>query len=100
MTNVASSPILFGRPDTMLGICEGIGRDLGFNPNWLRAALGLFLLFQPVLVLSTYAAMGVVVLASRLIFPAPRAIAPGAAAPAATANDDAEADAEEFALAA
>jgi phage shock protein C len=96
----ASTNILFGRNDTMLGICEAVGRDLGFNPNLLRAALGLTLLFQPVLVLSTYAAMGVVVLASRLIFPEPRAAADSIAVDAAAVSADNDAETRELALAA
>ena len=27
---------LFTRNDTLLGICEGIGEDFGFNANYLR----------------------------------------------------------------
>lgn len=59
---------LFTRDDTFFGVCEGLGEDLGFNANWLRALFAAGLLFNPVAVLATYAALGVVVLASRLIF--------------------------------
>lgn len=60
---------LFAREDTMLGICQGVGEDLGFNPNWLRAALALGLFVSATGTIAAYAALGVVVLASRLIWP-------------------------------
>ncbi len=74
---------LFTRDDTMLGICEGLGEDLGFNPNWLRAALGVGLIWNPFAIVGIYLAMGVVVLATRLVMPNPRrkAAAPSSAPP-------------------
>ena len=60
---------LFLRNDTILGVCEAIGEDLGFNPNYLRVALCAGLFFSPYVVLGTYFGLGVLVLASRLIFP-------------------------------
>ncbi len=63
---------LFARNDTMFGICEAIGEDFGFNPNWLRIALGVMLLWNPVLVVGGYALAGVAVMASRWMFPKAR----------------------------
>lgn len=80
---------LFAREDTMLGVCQGVGEDLGFNPNWLRAALALGLFVSATGTIAAYAALGVVVLASRLIWPDRRSKAVVAKAfvePAAT-ND-------------
>ncbi|MBY9061408.1 PspC domain-containing protein [Sphingomonas yunnanensis] len=55
--------------DNLLGVCAAVGEDLGFNPLWLRAAFAGALLFSLEAVLATYAALGVIVLASRLLFP-------------------------------
>lgn len=64
---------LLGRNDTLLGVCAGIGEDFGFNPDYLRVALAVMLLWSPVGVFAAYAALGVLVLLSRVIFPRPRA---------------------------
>jgi phage shock protein C len=63
---------LFTRDDTFFGVCEALGEDLRFNANWLRAALGVLLLWNPAAVLGTYAALGAVVLVTRLVAPNPR----------------------------
>ncbi|MGK6323442.1 PspC domain-containing protein [Sphingomonas sp. DT-51] len=55
--------------DNLCGVCAAVGEDLGFNPLWLRAAFAGALLFSLEAVLATYAALGMVVLASRLLFP-------------------------------
>ena len=55
--------------DNLFGVCAAVGADLGFNPLWLRAAFAGALLFSLEAVLATYAALGVIVLASRLLFP-------------------------------
>ena len=61
---------LIARDDTLLGVCQAIGDDLGFNPLWLRMALATGLLWNPTVMVAIYAGLGVVVLASRLMFPA------------------------------
>jgi phage shock protein PspC (stress-responsive transcriptional regulator) len=63
---------LLDRSDTFLGVCEGIGQDFGFNANWLRIALGVGLLWNPMAMVGIYAALGIAVLASRLLFPSPK----------------------------
>lgn len=63
-------PSLIARDDTLLGVCEALGQDLGFNPLYLRAVFAALLLWNPVVVLGTYAALGAIVLGSRLLFPA------------------------------
>ncbi|KTE07088.1 PspC domain-containing protein [Sphingopyxis sp. H115] len=91
---------LFRRRDTFFGICEAVGQDFGFNPLWLRLAFIAPLFFFPVQTFMAYFALGLVVLASRLIFPAK------SAAPAQPALNAVEAEApkaekaEELALAA
>ena len=67
MSNKATT--VFNRHDTFLGVCEAIGQDFGFNPNWLRAALSLVLLFAPVVILSLYLGLGLVVAVSRWLYP-------------------------------
>lgn len=57
------------RNDTLLGVCEAIGRDFGFHPNILRIALSLGLFVSPVGMVATYLGLGVAVLASRLLYP-------------------------------
>ena len=71
MQNV--QPSLFARDHTFFGVCEGLGEDFGFNPLYLRAALPVPLFLFPAETLVAYAAAGVVVLLSRLLFPNPRA---------------------------
>ncbi|WP_205478506.1 PspC domain-containing protein [Sphingomonas arenae] len=84
---------LFLRNDTIFGVCEGLGEDLGFNPNFLRVPLGTMIIFAPVWAVGIYAALGLVVLASRLLFPDRRiasaaAQTTSAAGPVAIANAD------------
>ena len=57
------------RSHTILGVCEGIGEDFGFNPLWLRVPLAACVIWSPMIAFSTYFALGAVVLASRLFFP-------------------------------
>jgi phage shock protein C len=64
---------LFTRDDTFFGVCEALGHDLGFNANLLRVTLGIAVLWNPVLVLSVYTALGVLVVVSRFAFPDCRA---------------------------
>jgi phage shock protein PspC (stress-responsive transcriptional regulator) len=66
---------LIARDDTMLGICQGIAEDFGFDPVWLRVALSVSLFWSPALAFAAYGALGGVVLLSRLLFPNPRTAA-------------------------
>lgn len=51
---------------SLLGICQAIGDDFGFNPDFLRVALAFLLLADPKITVIGYALAGVVVLTSRL----------------------------------
>jgi len=62
-------PALPLRSHTILGVCEGIGEDFGFNPTFLRVPLAAGVLFSPMMAIGAYLALGLVVLASRLLFP-------------------------------
>ena len=69
------------RNDTILGVCEAIGQDFGFNPNFLRIPLAGGVLISPLASFGIYFALGLAVLASRLLFPAPRQLAAAAPQP-------------------
>jgi phage shock protein C len=73
------------RSHTILGVCEAIGEDFSFNPTFLRIPLAASVLYSPLYAAAAYLALGVVVLASRLIFPKPKAEI--AQETAATADD-------------
>lgn len=57
------------RAHTLLGVCEAIGEDFGFNANYIRVPLGAIVVFNIWAAVGAYLALGVVVLASRLLFP-------------------------------
>ena len=57
------------RNDTFLGVCEAIGGDLGFNPNWLRVAFGFLILFDPMVAVAAYLALGIFVALAHWLFP-------------------------------
>lgn len=78
------------RDHTILGACEAIGEDFGFNPVWLRVPLSAMVLWSPVIAIGTYFALAAVVLLSRLLFPVPKldAIAQHSVAAHVAANSD------------
>ena len=57
------------RAHTILGVCEAIGEDFGFNPVFLRVPFAAAVLWSPTMTLAIYFALGAVVLASRLLAP-------------------------------
>jgi phage shock protein PspC (stress-responsive transcriptional regulator) len=88
------------RDDTFLGICAGLGEDLGFDPNWLRVPLAVSLLWNPTAVVAIYLSAGVLVLLSRLIAPNPRPAAQPAAETPAIVQAEAELEPEPLSIAA
>ncbi|HXC75192.1 MAG TPA: PspC domain-containing protein [Sphingomicrobium sp.] len=72
------------RSHTILGVCEGLAEDFGFNPIFLRVPLAALVLWSPLMAVGIYFGLGAIVLASRLIFPRPKA----AGAPVAAAQSD------------
>ena len=64
-----TEPALPFRGDTMLGACEAIGQDFGFNPNWLRIVLGSLVLWNPWGAFAIYLGLAFVVGLSRLVAP-------------------------------
>jgi phage shock protein PspC (stress-responsive transcriptional regulator) len=93
-------PNLFTRPDTFFGVCEGLGEDLGFHPNILRIALAGLLFWSPALALGVYAALAVLVGATRWLVPNPRVAAEPVAAETASAEAEETAEVEPMPLAA
>jgi phage shock protein PspC (stress-responsive transcriptional regulator) len=69
------------RPHTILGVCEGLGEDFGFNPIFLRIPLAASVIWNPLIAIGTYFALGLVVLVSRLVFPKAKASTAADAAP-------------------
>lgn len=55
------------RTDRLIGVCRAIGDDFGFNPDFLRIAFAVALIFDPKLTLITYAALGGAVLLSKAL---------------------------------
>src|SRR3954452_6468466 len=62
----------FARNDTLLGVCQSLGDDLGFNPIFLRVLFGASLIWNPLAVIGVYLALAVVIAASNWMFPNPR----------------------------
>ena len=68
----ATTESLIRRDDTFLGVCQALGEDFGFNPIFLRIAFALPVIYAPLLTIEVYLALGVIVLASRLLAPRPK----------------------------
>src|SRR5437762_12935258 len=60
------------RNHNILGVCEAIGEDFGFNPAFLRIPLATSVIWNPAVAFGTYFALGAIVLLSRLLFPYPK----------------------------
>jgi phage shock protein PspC (stress-responsive transcriptional regulator) len=79
------------RAHTILGVCEAIGEDFGFNPVLLRVPFAAAVLWSPTMTLAIYFALGAVVLASRLLFPRAKSASAQSEAPVLSpANEQAE----------
>jgi phage shock protein C len=76
------------RAHTILGVCEAMGEDFGFNPVLLRIPFAAGVLWSPWLTLAAYFALGAVVLASRLLFPRTSAAKVNSAAPTLNAANE------------
>jgi len=66
MTNQTPLPL---RHDNILGVCEAIGQDFGFNPLYLRLAFIAPIFFAPMASIAAYFGLGVVVAATRWFAP-------------------------------
>jgi len=65
----SNQPPLPLRADTILGVCEAIGQDLGFHPNFLRIPFAALILWNPPVIIGSYLGLGAVVALSRWLFP-------------------------------
>ena len=93
----ANNNLLF-RNDTVLGVCEAIGQDFGFHPNWLRITLASLFYFFPAAVIGSYVGLGIVVAFTRYI--APDKVEADAPRLAAVAGSNIQDEAPQTALAA
>jgi phage shock protein C len=75
------------RQHTIFGVCEAIGEDFGFNPIFLRVPLAAMVLWSPLIAIGAYFSLGALVLASRTLFPRPKAVAAQSAAAIESDND-------------
>ena len=75
------------RNDTMLGVCTGIGEEFGFNPTYLRVAIASLFLVSFKIAIGIYLALGLALVAGRLLFPARRAASQEVPAAQIEAND-------------
>jgi phage shock protein PspC (stress-responsive transcriptional regulator) len=75
------------RSHTILGVCEAIGEDFGFNPVFLRIPFAASVIYSPLLSIGLYFALGAVVMASRLLFPQKTASSATIAQEPAAANE-------------
>ena len=57
------------RNDTILGVCEAIGQDFGFNPLWLRLAFIVPVFLAPMAAIAGYLALGAIIAATRYFAP-------------------------------
>jgi phage shock protein PspC (stress-responsive transcriptional regulator) len=57
------------RSHTILGVCEALGEDFGFNPVLLRIPFAASVVYSPLLAIGAYFGLGALVLASRMLFP-------------------------------
>ncbi len=79
----------FNRPDTMLGVCQAIGDDMGINPNWIRVAFAVAFFFYPWQAALAYVGLGALAALLRKVWPDEVAStdAEGRHAPAAENHD-------------
>lgn len=82
---------LFLRHDTILGVCQGLGEEFGFNPIYLRLAFAGLFYFNPLWVVGTYLALGLALALARWLAPVQKA----SAAPRLVAQSDASHSANE-----
>lgn len=68
------------RHDTLLGVCETLGRDFRINPNIVRILFALALLWDPIVVMAAYVGVGVVLGLIHWLVPDVRVDSPASAA--------------------
>ena len=58
------------RNDTILGVAQGLGEDLGINPNFIRVTFCALMFWNVAIAIGAYLGAGVIVAVSRYFFPA------------------------------
>lgn len=80
---------LFTREDTMLGVCEGLGEELGLPPMLFRVAFAVGLFWNPLAMVVAYLTLGAALALCRWAVPMRRAAIVGSAAePRQEASND------------
>lgn len=87
--SASTQPSLIRRQHTVLGVCEGLGEDLGFNPVILRILFAGGVYFAPLAVIGTYFFLGAALAVARWAYPVPTA-APVQPSQATDSQNDAE----------
>ena len=54
------------RSHTILGVCEAVGEEFGFNPVYLRIPFAASVIYSPMMALAAYLLLGIGVLTARL----------------------------------
>ncbi len=57
------------RSHTILGVCEAIGEEFGFNPVYLRVLFAASVIYSPTMSIAAYLLLGLGVLAARMLVP-------------------------------
>jgi phage shock protein C len=78
------------RSHTILGVCEAIGEDFGFNPVFLRIPLATSVIWNPMIAIGAYFALGAAVLVSRLLSPKPKTLEAESSDEPSAANEQRE----------
>ena len=73
--SATTQPSLIRRQHTVLGVCEGLGEDLGFNPVILRILFAGGVYFAPLAVIGSYFFLGAALALARWAYPVPTASA-------------------------
>ena len=75
---------VFERQAAIFGVCEALGEDFGISANWFRLALAPLMIVSPLWTLAGYFLVGMLVMATRLLWPdAVEPVAPIEALPTA-----------------
>ena len=53
------------RSHTILGVCEAVGEEFGFNPVYLRVPFAASVIYSPMMALAAYLLLGIGVLVAR-----------------------------------
>ncbi len=54
------------RSHTILGVCEAIGEEFGFNPVYLRIPFAASVIYSPLMAIAAYLLLGLGVMTARL----------------------------------